>query len=191
MYLAVEGIDFSGKSTQITALKALYPDAVFTAEPGGSPLGEKLRELVLHRQMHSLARTFLFLADRAEHAAKVLQPNREKLIISDRSLISGIAYAHSDAEEALLITMNKLAAHDILPDIAVLLKIDKETLLTRMALEKTDEIEKQGVDYLLAVQDNMVEVAESLGILLIAIDAARTPQDITNDIKDIIDDHCA
>ena len=191
MYLALEGVDGAGKSTQLAALKQLYPNALFTLEPGGTVLGEKLRELVLHHKMDKTARLFLFLADRAEHAAKVIAPNEGRLIISDRSALSGVAYAYSDADHALLAAINRLATHDRLPDRAVLLKMDEATIKARLNHDRLDEIEKQGLDFLLAVQDRLIDAAKLLNVPLTVIDAALPPQTITKQLKELIDDHRA
>ena len=119
MYILFEGIDRTGKSTQIKKLKTVFPDAIYTKEPGGTPLGEKIRDMVLHTQNpSSLAELFLFLADRAEHIDKVILPNRTKMIISDRGYISGIAYAatKTDMDLVALQNLNAIAMQNIHPD---------------------------------------------------------------------------
>ena len=94
MYVVIEGVDTAGKSTQIDILKEKFPQAVFTKEPGGTALGVKLRTMALGGEAKSnIAEMFLFLADRAEHIVEVIKPNINNTIISDRSVISGIAYA--------------------------------------------------------------------------------------------------
>ena len=95
MYVVIEGIDTSGKSTQIQELKLALQEAIFTFEPGATPLGKKLRKILLEDsiELDSRAEMLLFLADRAQHAHEILKANPDKLIISDRSLISGMAYA--------------------------------------------------------------------------------------------------
>jgi len=111
MYTLLEGIDRSGKSTQIKLLKREFPKAIFTKEPGGTPLGQKIRSILLHSNQKpaSLAEVFLFLADRNEHINKVIKPNLDRLIISDRGFISGIAYgvARGLDEEMLLESLIK------------------------------------------------------------------------------------
>lgn len=164
MYLAIEGIDTCGKSTQINLLHKAYPEAYFTREPGGSGLGEKLREILLNGVIHSpIAEMFLFLADRAEHTHKLqnLQPNRT--IISDRSLISGIAYAR-DFQMEQLIELNKLAVGDLLPDKIVLLWLERQTLEERLSQKEHDRIEQRGIDNLLAIQDRMKTCLETMQI---------------------------
>jgi dTMP kinase len=90
MYVVIEGIDTAGKSTQLEILKNKFPNAIFTKEPGGTALGIKLREMILSGEANSsLAEMFMFLADRAEHTQEIILKNKNKLIISDRSFISG------------------------------------------------------------------------------------------------------
>ena len=66
MYVVLEGIDTAGKSTQIMRLKEIFTNAIFTCEPGGSALGMKIREILLHTSLCQKAEMLLFLADRAE-----------------------------------------------------------------------------------------------------------------------------
>ncbi|MCK4874452.1 MAG: dTMP kinase, partial [Sulfurimonas sp.] len=84
MYIAIEGIDTAGKSTQIDAVSKNFPEAIVTKEPGGTEIGKEIRELVLSARAQSKKAEFLlFLADRAEHIKEVIEPNLEKMIISD------------------------------------------------------------------------------------------------------------
>ncbi len=87
MYVVIEGIDTAGKSTQLEILKNKFPNAIFTKEPGGTALGIKLREMILSGEANSsLAEMFMFLADRAEHTQEIILKNKNKLIVSDRSV---------------------------------------------------------------------------------------------------------
>ena len=82
-----EGVDGAGKSTQISLLKEAYPDAIITKEPGGTKFGQSLRNLILNGSDISFrAEVLLFLADRAQHYEKVIKPNKNSLILSDRAL---------------------------------------------------------------------------------------------------------
>ncbi|GHS89165.1 thymidylate kinase [Campylobacterota bacterium] len=191
MFIAIEGIDYSGKTTQIEALKTIYPDAVFTREPGGTKIGEKVRDIVLNDETNALTRLFLFLADRAEHIAKVIAPNENKLIITDRSVVSGVGYAWNDAPFETLKTLNTIASRNILPDLAIMLMIDETILRSRMAKQRQDVIEKQGIDFLLETQTRIRDAAQQLGIEMIPINAGAEPEKITEEIKGIIDDRRA
>lgn len=190
MYIALEGIDTCGKSTQIKYLKDKYSQAIITREPGGSVLGTHIRELILKEQ--SLGQTacmdfktefLLFLADRAEHTAKVIKPNQDKLIISDRSLISGIAYAKDilQAKE-----FNLFATENILPDLVIILKLDEKTLRYRLGQKPNDAIEQRGVQYLLDIQKNIENITKDLKCDLEIIDASNSIESIHNTISNLI-----
>ena len=92
MYVVLEGIDTTGKSTQIELLKSRYKDAIFTKEPSDSECGNLIREIALYEALDNTAQALLFMIDRAKHTQEIIYPNKDKLIISDRSFISGIAY---------------------------------------------------------------------------------------------------
>lgn len=188
MYIILEGIDRAGKSTQIELLRQKFKGAIFTKEPGGTPLGQKIRALVLQDTPTPLAEIFLFLADRAEHIQKVIEPNLDKLIFSDRGFISGIAYAHikSGLPIAKLKELNELAMQNIEPSGIVLLLLSEEELLRRMPTQELDTIEKRGVEYLLKVQMIMKELVESSSLPYLIIDASLPKQKIFHDIVDFI-----
>lgn len=175
MYLALEGIDTAGKSTQIALLREKMPQAIFTCEPGGSDLGKKLRKILLEEEMElgKEAECLLFLADRAEHIHRVILPNQDRLIISDRSLISGIAYA-KDLDFQKLIELNLFAVQNILPNCVVLLELTQEELEKRLSVKHQDRIEQRGVEFLLEIQQKMVEACHQLKIPLLKIDAKES-----------------
>lgn len=232
MYVALEGIDTCGKSTQMLALKAHFPQAIFTKEPGGSALGEKVREIILQapesnsnapesvaeskattcidsgvnsraaldsrpessadsaksqaphsRTLSKEAEFFLFLADRAEHIDKVIKPNAHSLIISDRSLISGIAYA-SGIKDAK--AMNLISTQGIIPNLCFCFHIDEHTLAQRLGGKPQDSIESRGIAYLLAIQERIIATATSLAaessMRMVAINAAESIESITQQI---------
>ena len=115
MYVVIEGIDTAGKSTQLDLLKKKLPNAIFTKEPGGTTLGLKLRTMALNGEAKSkIAEMFLFMADRAEHIEEVIKNNKNNTIISDRSMISGIAYASTLSIDEL-INLNLIVTDNTLP----------------------------------------------------------------------------
>lgn len=187
MYVAIEGIDTCGKSTQIAELKKIYPHAIFTREPGGSELGLELREILLKKNLKVCkeAEVLLFLADRAEHTSEVLLPNQNKLIIADRSLISGIAYAKDFAFE-ILKTLNLFATSGVLPSKIVFLEISKEALRKRLKDKENDKIEMRGIEYLLDLQARIKEAILKLGICSLSLDAGLTKEKITERIVEFI-----
>ena len=185
MYIAIEGIDTAGKSTQIEGLKNFFPYAVITKEPGGTEVGKEIREIVLNAKAKSKKAEFLlFLADRAEHIKEVIEPNRDKIIISDRSVISGIAYAlvQGTIEEREIVHLNHFATNGIYPQKVFLLHLSKEELEFRLSQKKLDGIELRGVAHLLSIQKALIEAAKLLNIELITIDASKNIDEIRDEI---------
>ncbi|WP_373071064.1 dTMP kinase [Sulfurimonas sp.] len=194
MYIAIEGIDTAGKSTQISELKKNYPDAVITKEPGATEIGKEIREIVLSARAQSKKAEFLlFLADRAEHLKEVIEPNLDKMIISDRSAVSGVAYAliQGEISKEDLVSLNNFATNNTYPEKVFLLRLTKEELEYRLSQKELDGIELRGSEYLLNIQDAIIEAAKLLNLELVEIDATKKIDEITkeilNNMKDIND----
>lgn len=183
MYIAIEGIDTAGKSTQIKALREAYPNAILTKEPGATAIGVEIREMVLSAKTKSKKAEFLlFLADRAEHIAEVIEPNRDtNMIISDRSAVSGVAYAlvQGDISKQELVQLNNFATNGIYPQKVFLLRLTKEELEQRLSQKELDGIELRGSEYLLNIQDAIVQATQLLGLELVTIDASLKREEIT------------
>ena len=192
MYILFEGIDGAGKSTQIARLAAAFPQAIVTKEPGGTKLGENLREILLkENDLDKRAEILLFLADRAEHFGKIIKPNLDKMILSDRGFVSGMAYALAGGNFSFdeLLNLNKFALQGNFPQKIVFFKANENTLRSRLGSRaKMDGIEARGFSYLLRVQDAMEEILQKLGVCYVTIDAAIDEEKITNLIKEFIND---
>ena len=185
MYIAIEGIDTAGKSTQIKNLNKHFPDAVITKEPGATSIGIEIREMVLSARAQSKKAEFLlFLADRAEHIKEVIEPNLEKMIISDRSAVSGVAYAliQGEINPKELVELNNFATNKIYPGKVFLLRLTKEELEYRLSQKELDGIELRGSEYLLKIQDAIIEATMLLGLELITIDATKSIDEVTKEI---------
>lgn len=181
MYILFEGIDTCGKSTQIDLISSKHPEIVITKEPGGTPFGVKAREILLADALASKrAELLLFLADRAEHYQEVIKPNKDKVVISDRGFLSGVGYAlaNGDFDFNELVSLNKFALEDHLPDRVVLFLTNMETLQERTSQKSLDGIELRGLEYLLSVQEHMKQSILKLDIPHLFIDA-------TDDIENI------
>ena len=192
MYILFEGTDGVGKSTQIARLAAAYPQAIVTKEPGGTKLGENLREILLkENDLDKRAEILLFLADRAEHFGKIIKPNLDKMILSDRGFVSGMAYALAGGNFSFeeLLNLNKFALQGNFPQKIGFFKADESTLRSRLGSRaKMDGIEARGFEYLLRVQDAMEEILQKLDIRYVTIGAAWDEEKITNLIKEFIND---
>lgn len=186
MYVVIEGIDTAGKSTQLDLLKNKFSDAIFTKEPGGTPLGIKLRAMALNGEAKSkIAEMFLFMADRAEHIEEVIKRNKNNTVISDRSIISGIAYA-SQLPIEKLIELNLIATDNVLPSHVILLELTPEELKYRLSQKENDSIELRGIDYLINIQNRMKETIKRLNINHIFIDASLKIEEIEKCIEDFL-----
>ncbi len=181
MYVLFEGIDTCGKSTQIELLKKAHPEIITTHEPGGTAFGQKAREILLSDTLRSKrAELLLFLADRAEHYEEVIEPNRDKVVVSDRGFISGIGYAlaNGDFDFDELVSLNRFALKGHFPDRVILFLTDMQTLQERTSQKELDGIELRGLSYLLNVQEHMKQSVIQLGIPHLFVDATDTVENI-------------
>jgi len=172
IFITFEGIDGSGKTTQIELLNSFLKqsgfDVVLTREPGGTDIGDKIRKILLDRkniQMSYRTETLLFLASRAELVSKVIQPslNQGKIVICDRFFDSTIAYqgiARQLGAEKIL-DMSLWATENIIPDLTFLLSIDVWECENRIknGKKKKDRIEKEEIDFKSKIQEGYMQLA--------------------------------
>ena len=188
MYLVLEGIDTAGKSTQLDILKKKYPQAIFTKEPGGTQIGSKIRTMVLSGEAKSkIAEMLLFLADRAEHTEVVIKPNLDKMIISDRGFVSGMAYA-KDFDLTIVTMLNNIALDEIYPNKLIMLELQPEELEKRLNSKVIDGIESRGIEYLLDIQSRMKSIINDLDIDALIIDANKPIDEIARKIEEFINE---
>ena len=194
MYVIFEGIDTTGKSTQVELFSKRKSHVFATKEPGGTPLGKELREMLLGGALKGSfnAELFLFLADRALHYGTVVKPRRDnQLVISDRGFLSGIAYAcanHPEVDGELLLAMNRLALESHFPEKLVLFLTNEALMRERMGAKSHDAIEQRGVSYLLRIQDIMRRVAKTLPIAVLEVDASWSIETIYQTIEEFLND---
>lgn len=192
MLINFEGVDGAGKSTQINLLKEIYKDAIITKEPGGTELGLMIRNYLMSSasKISQRAEIFLFLADRAEHYEKVLKPNYGNLILSDRSFVSGLAYAMANDDNLdikTLIELNKFALCSDFGDKFVFLKANENLIRQRLfSRGQNDDIESRGIEYLMRVQGFMSIILDDLKFEVLEIDASLSPEIIHNKIRKFI-----
>ncbi|MDO5538078.1 MAG: dTMP kinase [Desulfovibrionaceae bacterium] len=148
MFITFEGVEGAGKSTAIrgvaASLEARGAKVLLTREPGGSGLGRELRRLLLGTSMDldPLAELCLFLADRAQHVARIIRPAlaRGEIVLCDRYADSTIAYQGFarglDVER--LVTLNDIATGSLVPDLTLVLDLPVEEGLARVAARRAD-----------------------------------------------------
>ncbi|MBP6497892.1 MAG: dTMP kinase [Campylobacteraceae bacterium] len=194
MYVIFEGVDTTGKSTQVEFFAQRHVGVIATKEPGGTKTGQKLRQILLEGDdmLSFNAELFLFLADRALHYDTVVKEARQnQMVISDRGFISGISYAmanhpHSDAE--FLLHLNRFALDGTYPDKIVLFLTNIELITKRLSGKEHDAIEKRGVSYLLQIQDIMRTIVKTLPIQVLEVDASLDRETIYTAIEEFLYD---
>ena len=186
MFVTFEGLDGSGKSTQAGLLHARLARAgrevVATREPGGTPVGEALRRLVLNgADMTPWAEAALFAAARAEHVARTIRPalDRGADVICDRYIDSSLAYQGVGRGLGVdeVLELNLRATSGLLPDRTFLLLVDPEVGAARLD-GRPDRIEREGLDFVWRVAHAYRELADRFPERIVALDGARPAEEI-------------
>lgn len=166
MYIALEGVDGSGKSTVAKAvverLVASGERAIMVREPGGTAVGEAVRELLLDSDtLDPWAEVFLFAAQRSELAREVIVPALESgtWVVSDRSYYSSIAYQGRGRGlgEARVRDINEIGLDGVLPERVFVLDVEPELALSRQ--ENPDRIGREGLVFQSVVRDCYLDLA--------------------------------
>ena len=193
LYIALEGVDGSGKSTVAAALaerfEAEQSDVLVVREPGGTPVGEAVRGLLLDSdELGVWAEVFLFAAQRAELVRTVVKPalQRGTRVISDRTYYSSIAYQGKGRGLGMseIREINEAGLEGTTPDQVFVLMIDPGSALDRQ--ENPDRIGREGVAFQTLVQDAYRQLAESDEKVSL-IDADRALHEVVDDIWGLID----
>jgi dTMP kinase len=186
VFVTFEGLDGSGKTTQAellrTRLAAEGREVVATREPGGTPLGERVRELLLNgTDMTAWAEAALFAAARAELVERVIAPALQSGgdVISDRYIDSSLAYqgiARGLGVDRVL-ELNLQATRGLLPDLTFLLLLPPDQSTSRLG-ESRDRIEREGSGFLAAVDAAYRELAELFPRRVIPLDATLPAREL-------------
>ena len=172
VFISFEGGDRAGKSTQMKMLhdhlvteRSVDEDLVLTTrEPGGTPLGESIRELLLHGEhVDARAEALLYAADRAHHIATVVRPHlaRGGLVLGDRFLDSSVAYqgAGRELESDEIAALSLWAVGGLLPHRTILLDVPTSALDERRDETGRDRLERAGLEFHEAVREEFLELA--------------------------------
>jgi dTMP kinase len=191
VFVTFEGLDGSGKTTQAKlladALRVEGHDVVATREPGGTPLGEEVRRLLLEGvEMSPWAEAALFAAARAELVSRVIRPALEagKTVISDRYVDSSLAYQGVARGLGLdeVYELNRVATGGLLPDVAFVLEVDADTSATRVGGNR-DRIEREGGDFRRRIAEGYREVAERFPDRVVLLDGTRPRDELHEEIR--------
>lgn len=189
VYIAFEGAEGCGKSTQARALAAAI-DAVHTRETGGTAIGARLRE-ILHdvdvTDLDNRSEALITAADRAQHLAEVVRPALAggRHVVSDRSVYSTLAYQGYGRELPLdeLRRINDWAVAGLWPQLVILLTVSTETTARRMGKRDLDRFEREGDAFHLRVASGFATMAAGDPDHWITIYADRPVDEVTRDIR--------
>jgi len=200
LFISFEGIDGAGKSTHIERVAALFRQAgravVLTREPGGTPLSEKLRELVLHEPMDALTEALLMFAARREHLVQVIEPAlaRGDVVLCDRFTDATFAYQGGGRGfdwqvlgqlEAMVQTTAQGALRQ--PDLTVWFDLDPLIAAERLASARVpDKFESQPADFFAAVRAGYAKRQSEMPERFARIDAAQTREAVGEAVAQVV-----
>lgn len=196
-FISFEGVDGSGKSTQIIKLKKYLElkgyEVVLTREPGGTDIGEKIRQIILdpdNKNMTDLTEAMLYAASRAQHIEEIIKPALDsgKVVICDRFVDSSIAYqGYGRGLGDCVSIINQYAVCGYMPDITFLMKVKPNIGNDRIKNRERDRIEMEAFDFHQAVYNGYEKLEAKYPERIIGIDAARSIDEIQCDIMFYID----
>ncbi|MYN41026.1 dTMP kinase [Duganella sp. FT109W] len=195
-FITFEGIDGAGKSTHIAFvsdyIKQRGVDLVSSREPGGTPLGEKLREIVLHEKMHLETEALLVFASRREHLAQVIEPAlaRGAWVISDRFTDSTFAYQGGGRGMSLakLDALEQWVHPALQPDLTLLFDVPLDVARARLdATRELDKFEQEKSDFFAATRTEYLRRAAEFPQRFRVIDSTQSIAEIQQQIAAILD----
>ena len=193
-FLSIEGLDGSGKGTQIRLLTDVIDrygyELVLTREPGGCPISEKLREIILDKnnaEMEDVTEALLYAASRAQHVRQVIRPAvaAGKVVLCDRFVDSSVAYQGGGRQLGVqqILDINAPAVDGTMPLATVYLDVDHETSMKRRAAAtELDRLELAGDSFHARTEAGYRELIRRDPERFIVVDATRTPEEISQDI---------
>ncbi len=194
-FITFEGIDGAGKSTHVGSVAAQLRSSgktvVTTREPGGTPLGEKLRELLLQEPMHLETEALLMFASRREHIAQVIAPAlaRGEWVISDRFTDASFAYQGGGRKLSLekLAVLEQWVHPDLQPDLTLLFDVPLEVARQRLDADRTlDKFEKEKQDFFAATRAAYLQRAAQFPARIRVIDSTQSIAAVNAEIDALI-----
>ena len=200
IFITFEGPDGSGKTTQIRLLRehclAKGYDVILTREPGGTPISEAIRALLLdpaHKEMDGVTEALLYAASRAQHVAEKIRPALEKgcVVLCDRFMDSSIAYqgyARGLGDDVRVI--NEFAVQGTQPDITFFMDLSAAAGKARVAAARDmDRLEQEDLSFHNAVYEGYLQLKEIYSQRYVCIDASRSIEQIAEEIRERFDNY--
>lgn len=195
LFITLEGVDGAGKSSHIPAIIAQLSErghhVVSTREPGGTPLGESLRALLLHETMHAETETLLMFAARREHIASVIAPAlaEGKTVLSDRFTDASFAYQSGakGVAHAKLQALETWVQADLQPDVTLLFDVPVSVSMARLAsAREPDKFEREQADFFTKIRDTYLSRAKSFPQRFHIIDSNQAFEHVQENVADVI-----
>lgn len=198
-FITIEGTDGSGKSTQIELLmdylRKKGADVIFTREPGGTQISEKIREIILdvnNSEMTGITEALLYAAARSQHVEEKIIPALEagKIIVCDRFVDSSIAYqgAARGLGAEKIMGINEAAIHGIMPDMTLFFDLSPEKGILRKKNERAlDRLEKEKMDFHEKVYEGYKNLCKKYPERIKPIDADRSIDEVHSEVIEVID----
>ena len=197
LFITFEGGDGSGKSTQIDRVKKFLENkgmkVLITREPGGTAIGEKIRDIILDRnnsEMHAMTEAMLYAASRAQHVQQVIKPALAEgiTVICDRFVDSSVAYqGYGRMLGESVNIINSYAVDDCMPDVTFLLKLAPEIGKGRIIQGQEDRLELEKLDFHRRVYSGYEELEKTYSGRIVGIDATGSIEDIFNEIRSYLE----
>ena len=194
-FITVEGIDGAGKSTHLDFIAQYLQDCEYpciqTREPGGTPLGEQLRGLLLHHEMHVNTETLLMFAARSEHLKVLIEPtlHNNTSVVCDRFTDASYAYQHGGKkiDMAFIQSLEKIVHPHLKPDLTFIFDLDPSIAKSRITRERDlDKFEKSSIEFFNGVRNVYLDLAKSDPRYFI-LDSTQSIETIQSKIKDRLD----
>lgn len=195
-FISFEGVDGAGKSSHIdwlvAYLRELGHDVVATREPGGTPLAEKLRALLLSEPMHLETETLLMFAARREHLDKLIEPALAagRWVVSDRFTDATFAYQGGGrgVAKAKLQALEQWVHPNLQPDLTLVFDLEPEVAAQRLAAagNAPDRFEQEDRDFFIAVRQAYLDRAAADPERVRLIDASRSREDVRTQLEAIL-----
>ncbi len=200
VFISFEGVDGAGKSTQLKLLLEYLTekgvDFIFTREPGGTPIAERIREVLLdpiHGEMSVITEALLFAAGRADHVNNVIRPALQagKVVICDRYVDSSLVYQGfaGGLPVEFVAQINQMATGDLKPHRTVVLDLSPSAAAARRAgTDEDDRLEQKETWFHEQVRQGYLELAQAEPRRIKLVDASGTIEQVQTQIRKLVDE---
>lgn len=199
LFISFEGNDGSGKSSALTKVKEkltnLWLNVIYTREPGGSEISERIREVILDKNnygMDDLTEAYLYAASRREHVVKTIRPAlaEGKIILCDRFIDSSLAYQGFARGLGIdkVYDLNQYATEGLLPDLTILVCVHPQIGLSRIKKDarNLDRLELEELEFHNKVYQGYLEVAKRFKDRIVIVNGEKSQSEVLEEVENIV-----